>query len=136
MALAVLSLALFGVLMILSASAYLAGTSGNIYSFVTKQLLSLGLGLVLMGVFSQLDYRHWRVWAGTMLAAVILLLLAVLLSSPIRDVHRWVQLGSVHFQPAEFVPRPRVPDHDPPSHGGRDVAAVPRCLELGQISRA
>lgn len=103
LALAVLSLALFGVLMILSASAYLAGTSGNIYSFVTKQLLSLGLGLVLMGVFSQLDYRHWRVWAGTMLAAVILLLLAVLLSSPIRDVHRWVQLGSVHFQPAEFV---------------------------------
>lgn len=103
LALLALSLTVFGLVMILSASAYLAGTSGNPYVFVTKQLISFGMGLIVLIICSQIDYHRWRQWAPVIFGAIILLLLAVLISPAHRGVHRWIDLGPISFQPAEFV---------------------------------
>ena len=54
-----IAIALFGVLMIYSASSYTASTSrfNNPYRFVTQQLIGLTAGIVAMLVVSRIDYQ-------------------------------------------------------------------------------
>lgn len=98
-----LGLALFGLAMILSASAYLAGVSGDVYYFVTRQAISLTIGVFLMLLLARIDYRLWRKFSRYLLPAIILILLVVLVSPAQRGVHRWITFGSLSVQPAEFV---------------------------------
>lgn len=98
-----LGIAVFGLAMILSASAYLAGVSGDVYYFVTRQATSLVIGFLLLLVLARIDYRIWRMISRYLLPAIILILLIVLVSPAQRGVHRWITLGSFSLQPAEFV---------------------------------
>ncbi len=102
-ALLAVGLAAFGLTMILSASAYLAGTTGDIYHFVTRQLISLAIGLVIMVIVAYIDYRVWKHYAGVILGMILFALVAVFVSPECRGVHRCLDLGPVQFQPAEFV---------------------------------
>lgn len=102
-ALTAFGLAGFGLTMILSASAYYAGTTGGIYDFVTRQAVSLALGSVALLVLSLIDYHHWRSWAGVVFGGILVLLIAQFLSPECRGVHRCIDVGPVMFQPAEFV---------------------------------
>lgn len=103
LALLTFALALFGLVMVLSASAYLAGTTGDVYQFVSRQAISLLIGLIAMAVVARIDYRLWRTLAPAIFIIVILFLLGVFVSPECRGVHRCLDLGPVTFQPTEIV---------------------------------
>jgi len=104
-----LLLSLFGLLTLYSASAYLAHSTGLApYHFALRQLMGVLIGIVVMVAVARLDYRHLRVLAWPLLAAVTILLILVVLPGTeslaprINGARRWLTLG-VSFQPSEFA---------------------------------
>jgi cell division protein FtsW len=100
------TLSLFGVIMVYSASAMLAlKYSDSQYTFVNKQLLFTGVGLVGMYIASQIHYRwyqkSWVVYGG--LAVTALLLLSVFAFPPINGARRWLKFAGMTFQPSEIA---------------------------------
>jgi cell division protein FtsW len=103
---AFLALALLGCVMIYSASAPEAMRMfGNPYRYLAKQLAALIVGLTLAFVVSRIDHRHFRrpfvVYGG--LAGCLLLCVAVLFRPPINAARRWIVVGPLTLQPAEFL---------------------------------
>jgi cell division protein FtsW len=89
-----------------SASSALAREAyGNAYHFLVRQVVWAALGLVGMAAAMRLDYRRLRqpavVYGGVITTTV--LLITVLFLSPVNDVHRWLRLGTLSFQPAELA---------------------------------
>lgn len=102
----VVILLLFGLVMVFSASAVIAQQQyHSSYYFLFRQGLWALIGLVLMGIMMNFDYR--RLAKPTVifpaLAIQVLLLLAVLFWSPTRSAHRWLGIGSIGFQPSEMA---------------------------------
>jgi cell division protein FtsW len=101
-----LALALFGVVMIYSASAMIAmRESSNQYSYVSKQIIFMLIGVVIMLVISQIHHRwlekEWVVIAA--LTITILMLLAVFAFPPVNGARRWIKLAGLTFQPSEVA---------------------------------
>ena len=99
----------FAVAILLSLSflaIYSIGLSQDGQSFVLikKQLLALGIGLLLAGVIGRSNYR-WTLVFNTVIygAAVILLIGVLFFGQTIRGTTGWFSLFSVHFQPVELV---------------------------------
>lgn len=102
---ATLGLALFGVVMVYSASADLAFVeNGTQYYYVKKQAMWTVAGLLAMMGAMQVDYswlRDRRVVAG-LLAGTVVLLFAVFGFPRINGAHRWIRLGGFSLQPSEL----------------------------------
>ena len=98
-------LALFGVVMIYSASAVVSmNRYGSPYHHLVKQISALVAGAVLMVWAMHFDYRrlHSRaVVLGALLGVTALLMLALV--TPSGPVHRWISLGFFSFQPSELA---------------------------------
>ncbi|HEU5181748.1 MAG TPA: putative lipid II flippase FtsW [Candidatus Polarisedimenticolia bacterium] len=98
-------LALFGVVMIYSASAVLSmNRYGSPYHHLAKQVSALVAGAILMVWAMHFDYRRLRsraVVLGALLGVVGLLMLALV--TPSGPVHRWISLGFFSFQPSELA---------------------------------
>lgn len=107
LALLVILLCLFGIVMISSASIVISGERfGNNFYYVTHQITSLIVGLVLMVIASLVDYRFWRKIAFTMFLLTLILLLAVffpVVGKEFGGAHRWIGIGKFLFQPSEIV---------------------------------
>lgn len=104
--LTVLFLLGIGVVMLFSVSAYAQDAHGDIYYFLRRQAVWLGVGLVACVCASLVDYHVWRVAAWPLLGvAVILLVLCFVpgIGSRINGSWRWVRLGPISFQPSEFA---------------------------------
>jgi len=103
---ATVGLALFGVVMVYSASAVMAlRDEGNQYHYVFKQGLWTAFGLLVMVVAMQFDYtrlKDWRIVFGLLLVTV-LLLSAVFAFSPINGARRWIKLPGFRIQPSEVA---------------------------------
>ena len=101
---ATVGLALFGVVMVYSASAMLAQAENHSqYYYFAKQGIWTGIGLVVMFVVMQIDYRHWRnrrVVYG-LLVLTVLLLCAVFGFGKVNGAHRWIKLAGFSIQPSE-----------------------------------
>jgi cell division protein FtsW len=102
---ATIGLALFGVVMVYSASAVLAVSEnhGSFY-YVIKQAIWTGIGLVAMFTAMQFDYnrlRDPRIVYGLLLLTV-LLLLAVFAFSPVNGARRWIKFSVFSIQPSEL----------------------------------
>lgn len=102
----VIILLLFGLVMVFSASAVIAQQQyHSSYYFLFRQGLWALIGLALMGIMMNFDYR--RLARSTVvfpaLAIQVLLLLAVLFLSPTRSAHRWLGIGPIGFQPSELA---------------------------------
>jgi rod shape determining protein RodA len=73
--------------------------------YVTRQLLALAIGIVVMVVVAVIDYRHVRIYAPV--AYVIsVVLLAVVLSpagSAFGGAQRWIVIGGFQLQPSELA---------------------------------
>jgi cell division protein FtsW len=73
--------------------------------FMLRQLVWAVLGLGVLGAAMHVDYRRYRsetvVWA--VVAAVGVLLVAVLFSTPINGARRWFGIGTLGVQPAELA---------------------------------
>ena len=94
------------ILMVYSASSYLAMTKyQNQYYFLFKQLAWAVIGLIALAASMKLDYRVYRhptvIWSG--LTIVFLALVAVLFMPARNGTSRWFALGSMTLQPSEFA---------------------------------
>ena len=99
-----LALLVFGLVMLYSASAFVADASDRSPSyFLGRQTVWAGLGCLAMFAVARLDYRILNrpavIWIA--FGAVILALFAALLSPSINGVHRWVRLEGFTLQPSE-----------------------------------
>jgi cell division protein FtsW len=103
---ATVGLALFGVVMVYSASAVMAQReNGNQFHYVIKQGIWTGIGFVVMLVAMQVDYKHLknrRVVYG-LLAATTALLLAVFAFPATNGAHRWIKFPMLSIQPSELA---------------------------------
>jgi rod shape determining protein RodA len=69
-----------------------------------KQIFWLLIGLALMGGIAFVEYRHFADFAFIIYSAALLLLLVVLAYGiATSGAQRWVRVGSLSFQPSEFV---------------------------------
>lgn len=98
-------LSLFGLVMILSSSQIFAGENfGNAYYFFIRQLISWGIGMAAFFYFLRLPLDQLYHQRSTYLIVTIILLVIVLVFGPeIANVQRWIDLGFIRFQPAEFA---------------------------------
>jgi len=104
---AVLALSLAGTLLVWSATEpALAHAGADPRTYLVKQLLNIGLGLILMIVVSVLDHRQLRLYAPFLYGLSCLGLLAVLtpLGSTVNGAHSWISLpGGFQFEPSEYA---------------------------------
>ncbi|GCF08297.1 putative lipid II flippase FtsW [Dictyobacter arantiisoli] len=102
----VLSLLCIGLVMVYSASSFVAAQYyGDASYFFQKQLLGAVLGVAVMLVTMRVDYRIWRRFSLLGLAIGLPLLAAVLfIGSSAYGASRWLVLGSFFsFQPSELI---------------------------------
>jgi len=102
---ATIGLALFGVVMVYSASAVLAQSEhhGSFY-YVIKQAIWTAIGLVAMLIAMQVDYhrlRDRRVVYG-LLTLTVFMLLAVFAFPAINGARRWIKFQGFSVQPSEI----------------------------------
>ena len=102
------SLALFGAMMVYSASAMFSlkeTESGSQYTYFFKQIgFTLG-GLLAMYAMSRVDYhvlqKPWVVYS--ILGGTVVLLLAVFGFPAINGARRWIRFAGLSFQPSELA---------------------------------
>lgn len=75
----------------------------DLNEFSGKQMLWIGLSLVLGTIILLTDYRLYKIYAYPIYGAVILILIATIFLAPnIKGSHSWLVFGPVSLQPAEF----------------------------------
>lgn len=94
------------IVMVYSASAAVALEKyGSGSAFLVKQSLWAVLGIAVLAVVMQIDYRAYRepafIW--TCLGVVGVALVLVLFSPPVNNARRWFGLGSIGIQPSELA---------------------------------
>jgi cell division protein FtsW len=100
--LVVMILVSFGLLMIYSASAFIADTNFKDSSyFFKKQLIWILFSLPLLLLFMRVDYHKLRHLATLSVFLSLFLLVAVLFFPPFKGVKRWIRFGPLGFQPTE-----------------------------------
>jgi rod shape determining protein RodA len=96
-----LAVALIGIVNLISAS---PERSGLIPETAWRQIIWMGLGLVLLFTTLLLDYRTLERVAVPFYGAVVVLLVAVLLVGRIvNGSQRWIDLGPMNLQPSELA---------------------------------
>ena len=103
---ATVGLALFGVVMVYSASAIIAVQENHSqFHYVLKQGVWTLIGFGAMFVMMKFDYqklnRGWLVYG--LLIVTILLLLAVFAFPPVNGARRWIKLSGFSAQPSELA---------------------------------
>jgi len=104
----VAGLALFGTMMVYSASAMIAirETQGaSQYTYFYKQLGFTVGGIALMLIISRIDYRRFQhpVAVYGFLAVTVIGLIAVFAFGEINGAQRWIRFGSFSIQPSELA---------------------------------
>src|SRR5687767_7237516 len=104
--LAVLGMLVIGIVMLSSTSAFAKDSHGDMYVFVKRQAVWLGVGFLVCAVGALVDYhfwlRTWWIWFG--LALIALAFCFVLgFGMKINGSRRWVSLGPASFQPSEIA---------------------------------
>ncbi|WP_051536873.1 cell division protein FtsW [Shewanella marina] len=102
---AIISLILFGFVMVMSASMPEAKTlTGNAFHFVIRQAVYLVGCVIIAAVILQIDMQKWQTFSPIILVAVLLLLIAVLLvGSTVNGATRWLVIGPIRIQVAELA---------------------------------
>ncbi len=100
------ALAIFGLVMVHSATAAKQQEAGlDPGSFLKRQAIYLGAGLVMLVVTASFDYRRLRTFAAPAFV-VTMALLGVVLSPAgqvVAGARRWIAFGGFQIQPAEFA---------------------------------
>ncbi|MEP6669601.1 MAG: putative peptidoglycan glycosyltransferase FtsW [Chthoniobacter sp.] len=101
----VIGLIVLGLVMLSSTSAYAPESHGSAMFLLKRQVVWLGIGMVVCAMAAALDYHHlqktWWIW---FLLSVFLLALCFVphICHRINGSRRWINIG-VTFQPSEFA---------------------------------
>lgn len=68
-----------------------------------KQLLWITVGLVLVGIIQLIELKVYETFAPVFYGLMIVLLIAVLFTTPIKGATSWFSIGGFRFQPSEFA---------------------------------
>ena len=99
-----LVLLILGLVMVYSASAIWAEQHlGRPLFFFHRQLVWSVIGLAGLFLVARMDYNRLREYVAPIYLVTAALLVAALFFRPIAGVRRWVQLGPIGLQPAEFA---------------------------------
>lgn len=103
--LAVLGLLVLGTLLVWSATSHRDDlTGGDPTSYLRKQLVNVGIGLVLMVVVMATDHRWVRIVAPLVyLASIGGLVLVLTMGATINGSTSWIDVGGMSIQPSEFA---------------------------------
>jgi len=103
--LSVLGLLFFSVAFVYSASAGFADQkTGSSETFFWSHAIRVMAGIVIMLVFSRIDYHWLERWSKPMLIVAIGMLLFVLFEGTrMKGATRWIDIGLISFQPSEFA---------------------------------
>lgn len=73
--------------------------------FVTRQLISIGLGIVVFGITAKIPLEHWRkAFKPLLIVAGLATLMALALpTNPDYPAHRWIRAGGLSFQSVELL---------------------------------
>lgn len=102
---------LLGAIFVLSAIGlmmiYSATRSSGTFS-MERQMIFVSAGLIMLLIFSNIDYREYRVMLPIISIVTLVLLGAVFLFDPVSDggvgqAYRWIPLGFFNLQPSEFA---------------------------------
>lgn len=98
-------LLVFGLIMVFDASVVFSyAYFGDKYKFIVQQLLWTGVGAALMGFTYFLPYKYYKVLTVPLLVVTVGLLGAVIMfSQEVAGAQRWLDLGSLTFQPSELA---------------------------------
>ena len=93
-----------GLVMVQSASGPTAAEDyGDAFRYVRRQGMAMAAGIVGCFAVALVPYEWLRKYAFHAYGAVLLLLTAVLAFPAQGGARRWISLGSVNFQPSEFI---------------------------------
>jgi cell division protein FtsW len=104
--LAVLGMLVIGIVMLFSTSAFARDSHGDVYFFMKRQAIWLGVGLAVCTVAALVDYHFWQrtwwIWFGLAIIALALCFVPHF-GMRINGSRRWVGLGPFTFQPSEIA---------------------------------
>ena len=104
--LAVLALLVIGIVMLFSTSAYARDSHGDVYFFIKRQAIWIGIGLVACIFAALMNYQFWQktwwLWFAVALAALALCYIPHI-GMRINGSRRWVGYGPITFQPSELA---------------------------------
>ena len=96
-----------GIVMVYSASSSISMENHNtVFYYMKKQILFLGISMCVMFITASFPYKLYRSFSYIILFAAIALLIAVLFPSlniKAGGATRWLDLGGITCQPAEFA---------------------------------
>jgi cell division protein FtsW len=104
--LAVLGMLVIGIVMLFSTSAFAKDSHGDMYFFIKRQAVWLGVGLVVCAIAGLVDYHFWlRTWWIWFALALVALAFCFVphFGMRINGSRRWVALGPATFQPSEIA---------------------------------
>lgn len=101
----ILFLVVFGLVMVYSTSSYTAELKMNSATYyLERQTIFALAGIVAMLIVSKMDYHWWKNWTLFLMIIIILLLAVVLIwGSESNGSSRWIEIGSLRFQPSEMA---------------------------------
>jgi cell division protein FtsW len=104
--LAVLGMLVIGIVMLFSTSAFARDSHGDVYFFIRRQAIWLGIGLTVCTAAALIDYHFWQqtwwLWFGLAFIALALCFVPHL-GMRINGSRRWISLGQFGFQPSEIA---------------------------------
>src|SRR5215831_18693328 len=104
--LAVLGLLVIGIVMLFSTSAYARDSHGDVYFFIKRQAIWVGIGLVACIFAALVNYHFWqKTWWFWFAAALGALALCYIphIGMRINGSRRWIGYGPITFQPSEVA---------------------------------
>ena len=104
--LAVLGLLVIGIVMLFSTSAYARDSHGDVYFFIKRQAIWIGIGLVGCIFAALVNYQFWhKTWWLWFAVALGVLALCYIphIGMRINGSRRWIGYGPITFQPSELA---------------------------------
>lgn len=75
----------------------------DLNEFSGKQILWIGLSIIIGGIIMLTDYRIYKTYAYPIYIVVLLVLVVTIFIAPdTKGSHSWLKFGPVSLQPAEF----------------------------------
>lgn len=96
----------FGLVMLYSTTSYTAQLQDmSPTRFLRSHIIGILLGLAAMFFLSLIDYHVWKqlTWLAYILSLVLILLVLTPLGKSANGATRWIYIGPLSFQPAEFA---------------------------------